>query len=76
MSDTGHVCDPIACGVTWDPLCPAWGTPTAIPFDADTVARLVASLRSPNYGPVLRAALLELVAPDVGRIVGAILEDQ
>lgn len=67
-----HKCNE-SCGIVFDPLCPCWGIP-ARPFNAETFAGLLMTLRNPSYQPQLRAVLLELLAPDIAKAIGAALE--
>lgn len=73
---SGHVCDD-SCGLFYDPACPCWpGGDGALPWGPVTVSELMATLRSPHYGPQLRAALLGLLAEDIADAVAAALAAQ
>jgi hypothetical protein len=77
-----HVCD-IACGIDFEPDCPIWVEPPMPPrgtrewrlrASPEEVAhwqesqRLIEELR--KRWPDLRPVVLELLAPDLGRLIG------
>jgi hypothetical protein len=69
-----HECDPLACGIFYDPACPVWGGDGALPWSPVTVSEFCATLQSPTYRKRLVKVLTELLAPEIGRIVAELLK--
>jgi hypothetical protein len=72
-----HDCDE-ACGIFFDPLCPCWfrdGPPAMkrlqrlLPWAPGDVASLVATMASPSYRSLLRAAIADLLAPTIRQLI-------
>lgn len=69
-----HTCT-IACGMVYDPLCPCWGHPTAVPYSPTGLAELLATLRNPAYRNYLRIALTGLLAPIIKELVKQAIDE-
>jgi hypothetical protein len=62
-----HECDPLACGIFYDPACPVWGD-GSLPWCPETVSEFCATLQSPVYRKRLAKVMVEVLAPEIGKI--------